>query len=265
VFLCLCAEQTNKARIEASLESMKKLKTTMQDRLFSMKEAFKKEDNYLNMRMLEKENSTGPVGPMGPPGYNGIPGIPGHPGIDGTRGPEGRQGPEGALGETGPAGPQGKTGPLGELGPPGPEGPLGPPGPAGEAGPEGPVSAALECERISGHMWKGVCWKATTITSDHDKFPEDCKAWRPERAWNEADWWHLAKLFKTDNSMPTIDRGVMGGACANHDAVTSFTEGGAKTQVWVNKKTFGFKPTGNGRTCSLLNGESSVAVYACAV
>jgi hypothetical protein len=259
------ADATNKARIEASLESMKKLKTTMQDRLFSMKEAFKKEDNYLNMRMLEKENSTGPVGPMGPPGYNGIPGIPGHPGIDGTRGPEGRQGPEGALGETGPAGPQGKTGPLGELGPPGPEGPLGPPGPAGEAGPEGPVSAALECERISGHMWKGVCWKATTITSDHDKFPEDCKAWRPERAWNEADWWHLAKLFKTDNSMPTIDRGVMGGACANHDAVTSFTEGGAKTQVWVNKKTFGFKPTGNGRTCSLLNGESSVAVYACAV
>lgn len=260
-----CDVQNNKERIEASLESMKKLKATMQDRLFAMKEAFKKEDNFLNMRMLEKENSTGPVGPEGPPGYNGIPGLPGHPGIDGTRGPEGRQGPEGALGETGPAGGQGKTGPIGIVGQPGPEGPVGPPGPPGEPGPEGPVSVDLECERIAGTMWKGICWKSTEITTDHDKIPEGCKAWRPERAWNENEWWNLIKKFKSDPATSPIDRGIMGGACANHDAVTSFTEGGSKMQVWVNKKTFGFAPTGEGRTCSLLNGASSVAIYACAV
>ena len=65
------SEQVNKERIEKSLESMKKLKYTMQNRLFQMKEAFKKEDSYLNMRMLEKENSTGPLGPQGPPGHLG--------------------------------------------------------------------------------------------------------------------------------------------------------------------------------------------------
>jgi len=258
-------DATNKARIESSLESMKKLKSTMQDRLFLMKEAFKKEDNYLNMRMLEKENSTGPVGPMGPPGFNGVPGVPGHPGIDGIRGPEGRQGPEGAIGETGMAGVQGKTGPLGEMGPPGPKGPLGPPGPAGEAGPEGPPSVTLECERIAGVMFKGICFKSQEITEDKDSIPEGCKAWRPERDWNEADWWNLAKMFQTQSGTPTIDRGVMGGRCSNHAAVTSFTEGGAKTQVWVNMKSFSFTPTGSGRSCTLLNGESSTAVYACAV
>lgn len=257
--------QTNKERIEASLESMKKLKSTMQDRLFLMKEAFKKEDNYLNMRMLEKENSTGPVGPMGPPGYNGVPGVPGHPGIDGIRGPEGRQGPEGAIGETGMAGVQGKTGPLGEMGPPGPKGPLGPPGPAGEPGPEGPASVTLECTRIAGVMFKGICFKSSEITEDKDSIPEGCKAWRPERDWNEDEWWHLAKLFHTQAGTSPIDRGVMGGRCSNHAAVTSFTEGGAKTQVWVNMKSFSFTPTGAGRSCTLLNGESSTAVYACAV
>jgi len=259
------ADATNKARIEASLESMKKLKSTMQDRLFAMKEAFKKEDNYLNMRMLEKENSTGPVGPQGPPGYNGIPGIPGHPGIDGIRGPEGRQGPEGAIGETGSAGPQGKTGPIGEMGPPGPKGPLGPAGPAGEPGQQGPPSVTLECERIAGVMFKGICFKSSEVTQDKDKIPEGCKAWRPERDWNEAEWWTLARKFQTSSGTPTIDRGVMGGRCSNHAAVSSFTQGGAKTQVWVNAKTFSFTPTGAGRSCTLLNGESSVAIYACAV
>jgi len=258
-------DTVNKARIEGSLESMKKLKVTMQDRLFDMKEAFKKEDNYLNMRMLEKENSTGPVGPQGPPGYNGVPGVPGHPGIDGIRGPEGRQGPEGAIGETGQTGGQGKTGGLGELGPPGPKGPLGPPGRPGEAGPEGPASATLECARIAGLMFKGICFKSAEIKSDKDKFPEGCKAWRPQRDWNEVDFWHLASKFKTMTGTPTIDRGVMGGRCSNHDAVTSFTEGKAKTQVWVNQKTFSFTPTGSGRSCTLLNGDTSTAIYACAV
>jgi hypothetical protein len=244
---------------------MKKLKATMQDRLFLMKEAFKKEDNYLNMRMLEKENSTGPVGPQGPPGWNGIPGIPGHPGIDGIRGPEGRQGPEGAIGETGDPGPQGKSGPQGEIGPAGPKGRLGPPGPAGEAGPQGPVSVTLGCTRIAGVMFKGICFKSSDITTDHDSVPEGCKAWRPERDWNEAEWWHLVTLFKHQDATPTIDRGVMGGRCSNFDAVTSFNEGASKTQVWVNQKSFSFTPTGEGRSCTLLNGESSTAIYACAV
>jgi hypothetical protein len=259
------SEQVNKERIEKSLESMKKLKYTMQNRLFQMKEAFKKEDSYLNMRMLEKENSTGPLGPQGPPGYNGIPGLPGHPGIDGTRGPEGREGPEGALGETGPPGPAGKTGEIGSVGPPGPKGLLGPPGPAGEAGPGGPASVTLECARIAGMMFKGICFKSATLTSDHDKVPDGCKAWRPERDWGEGEWWQLAKKFQTMSGSPVIDRGVMGGRCSNHDAVTSFTEGMAKTQVWVNQKTFSFAPTGQGRSCTLLNGESSTAIYACAL
>jgi hypothetical protein len=168
--------QTNKERIEASLESMKKLKSTMQDKLFLMKEAFKKEDNYLNMRMLEKENSTGPVGPQGPPGWNGVPGIPGHPGIDGVRGPEGREGPEGAIGPDGLQGLIGAPGGIGEVGPVGAKGPKGPAGPAGPEGPDGPVSVTLQCTRIEGLMFQGICFKQSVITSDKDKVPKHCKA-----------------------------------------------------------------------------------------
>ena len=255
----------NKDRIESSLESMKKLKATMQDRLFQMKEAFTKEDAYLNMKMLEKENSTGPVGPQGPPGWNGVPGVPGLHGIDGTRGPEGRQGAEGAIGDTGLPGPAGKPGGTGPVGPPGPKGPLGPPGPAGEAGPEGAASVTLECDRIAGVMFKGICFKSATITSNKDKFPEGCKSWRPQRDWSEGEWWELAKKFKQLPGVSPIDSGVLGGRCSNFDAVTAFTESVGKTQVWVNQKTFGFNPTGQGRSCTLLNGESATAIYACAV
>ena len=38
-----------------------------------------------------------------------------------------------------------------------------------------------------------------------------------------------------------------------------------RTQVWVNKAMFNFKPTSGGETCNLFNGEDTIAVYACVV
>mmetsp|Transcript_30044 Transcript_30044/g.47108 ORF Transcript_30044/g.47108 Transcript_30044/m.47108 type:complete len:356 (-) Transcript_30044:2506-3573(-) len=259
------AEMINKARIQKSVDSMKKLKETMQDKLFSVKEAIKKEDSMLEMEMLQKENSTGPIGPKGATGYAGANGKNGHDGEDGIRGRQGRQGPEGPLGETGPRGKTGPQGVAGPQGPIGPRGPIGPAGPAGEAGPLGPPSVAIECERIGGQIFKGICFKSSELEGNADAFPEDCKPWQPHEAWNQADWWKLASMFRTQPMTPNIDRGSEGGRCSNFEAVASFTQDAVATKVWVNSKSFSFTPTGAGRSCDLSNGEGTIAVYACAV
>jgi hypothetical protein len=259
------AEMINKARIQASVNSMKKLKETMQDKIFAVKEAIKKEDSMLEMEMLQKENTTGPVGPRGPMGYAGANGKNGIDGEDGIRGRQGRQGPEGPIGETGLRGKTGPQGVAGPQGPMGPRGPVGPAGPAGSAGPDGPPSVAIECERIGGQVFKGVCFKSSTLEQNADVFPEDCKPWQPHEAWGQSDWWKLAQMFRTQNMSPNIDRGSDGGLCSNFEAVASFTQDPVATKVWVNRKSFDFTPTGGGRTCRLANGEGTIAVYACAV
>mmetsp|Transcript_47294 Transcript_47294/g.94807 ORF Transcript_47294/g.94807 Transcript_47294/m.94807 type:complete len:246 (-) Transcript_47294:100-837(-) len=244
---------------------MKKLKDTMYDKVFAMKEEMKKSDAMVEMRMEEKENSTGPVGPSGPPGFDGENGLNGHDGIDGIQGPKGRQGPEGPIGLTGLRGIPGPSGPEGSLGPVGPKGKEGPPGAAGEAGPEGPASVTLECIRIGGKMFKGVCFKASTLEENADALPDDCKAYQPHEEWTEADWWKLAQMFHSQPMTPNIDRGHHGGRCSNFEAVTSFTQNLNAVEVWVNSKTFGFTPTGTGQSCDLQGDESSMAVYACAL
>eukprot|EP00960_Hanusia_phi_P067224 766577-Hanusia_phi.AAC.1 len=229
-----------------------------------MKEALKREDSYLENKMVEKENSTGPVGPQGPPGWNGIPGLPGHPGQDGVQGPEGKQGPEGPIGRTGDVGPKGVRGEMGPVGPVGLKGPKGPSGPAGDPGTRGTPSKMLECSRIGGMMYRDVCFKSIEIENNQDKLPEDCKAWQPHEEWDERDWWRLANMFATSSLTHGMDIGHYGGRCSNFEAVTAFTQGNSATRVWVNSKTFTFDPTGNGRSCDLVNGENTMALYACA-
>jgi hypothetical protein len=259
------AEEKNEELIEKGVDKMKKLKELMRGRLFDMKEALKKEDIVLESAMIQKENSTGPVGPQGPVGFNGMNGLNGINGQPGLQGPKGMQGAPGPMGATGAPGPQGAPGPAGPQGELGPVGPLGPSGPAGPAGPEGPVSLGLKCTRIGGQMFEGMCFKATLLSENKDQAPEECRTWQPSAKWGQQHWADLATMFQTQRMSTNIDRGSAGGRCTNFKAVTSFTQGATSSVVWVNQKAFTFSPTGAGSSCELYNGDTTVAVYACAL
>eukprot|EP00961_Rhodomonas_salina_P238716 3225959-Rhodomonas_salina.4 len=42
-------------------------------------------------------------------------------------------------------------------------------------------------------MFKGVCFKASTLEANSDALPDDCKAYQPHEEWTEADWWSVAR------------------------------------------------------------------------
>uniref|UniRef100_A0A7S1DX58 Uncharacterized protein n=2 Tax=Hemiselmis andersenii TaxID=464988 RepID=A0A7S1DX58_HEMAN len=114
-------------------------------------------------------------------------------------------------------------------------------------------------------MYKGICFKGALLKGDKDQTPEGCKPFAPKKAWEEGDWWKLAQMFHTRDITSRIDKGAAGGLCDNHMAVASFTQNRHSLKVWVNSATFHFVPTGSGATCTLHNGDATMAVYACAV
>jgi len=256
----------NNERIEEGVERMKELKETMTSAIFDMKEAVKKEDVDLETHLMTKEESIGPQGPKGPPGFNGDDGVPGIPGRSGIKGVAGLKGPQGAMGERGPRGPVGITGPQGPVGPRGTRGGVGPLGPPGPPGHHGEISSALKCTRIGGMEVRGVCFKSSTLKGNKDKPPPKCKPWAPPKGWGQGEWFDVAKNFATKGMlMNDIDEKTDGGRCDNFQAAFSFSQGGTRTKVWVNKAMFNFKPTSGGETCNLFNGEDTIAVYACVV
>ena len=186
-------------------------------------------------------------------------------GVNGQFGPRGKQGAAGGAGLTGPQGPRGPPGIPGDAGGNGKRGPVGPEGPAGPAGKKGTQSKTLDCTRIGGHMYKGVCFKGALLKENKDTLPEGCKPYTPSKKWGEDDWWSMAQMFHTRKMTSRIDKGAAGGLCNNHMAVASFTQNTDKVKVWANSATFNFQPTGDGATCSLYNGDATMAVYACVV
>jgi len=256
----------NNERIEEGVERMKQLKESMTSAIFDMKEAVKKEDVNLETSLMTKEESIGPQGPRGPPGFNGDDGVPGVNGLKGLTGSKGRKGPQGEMGPMGPRGPTGLDGPKGGVGPRGTRGGLGPVGPPGPAGKAGETSSALKCTRIGGLEVHGVCFKSVILSGNRDKLPPKCQPWSPKKKWGQGEWYAVAQNFATKGMlMNDIDEKMDGGRCDNFKAAFSFSQGGTKAKVWVNKEIFKFKPTSAGETCALFNGEDTIAVYACVV
>lgn len=237
----------------------------MHSSIFAIKEKVKQEDIAVEGKMLQEEQLTGPPGPEGPPGFDGENGENGENGLQGLEGVPGKQGGAGGAGLTGPQGPRGPPGTPGDSGTFGGRGLPGPAGKAGPAGKKGPQSPDLDCTRIGGHMFQGVCFKGALLKADDDQLPADCKPWTPQQKWGESDWWTLAQMFHTRAMTSRIDKGAHGGLCRNHLAVASFTQNEDKVKVWVNSNTFDFKPTGAGSSCTLYNGDATMAIYACVV
>uniref|UniRef100_A0A7S0VU92 Uncharacterized protein n=1 Tax=Hemiselmis tepida TaxID=464990 RepID=A0A7S0VU92_9CRYP len=258
-------EQANEVKIEEDVDSMKSLKQVMQESLFKVKELIKKQDVELENDMLAKEAQVGPRGRRGPEGYDGANGLNGEPGENGVRGRAGKTGVSGPMGPPGPQGPRGPKGQEGIGGGKGKVGKLGMVGPKGPQGHIGPGSVTVGCERIGGQMFDGVCFKSSMPGRDKDNVPDGCKAMVPSAEWKEKHFVHLAKMFATRTLSGTIDHGSHGGNCDNHKAVMSFTQGEAASRAWVNSESFKFDPTGSGSTCTLYNGDTTVAVYACTV
>jgi len=260
------AEIGNNERIEEGVERMKLLKESMKEAIFTMKEAVKKEDVDLETEMMTKEHEFGPQGPFGSPGFSGDDGVSGVPGLKGVKGIPGKQGPPGEMGSKGILGPDGLHGKQGVLGPRGTRGGVGPLGPPGPAGKHGEISSALKCSRIGGMEVNGVCFKSSILKGNHDKPPPKCSPWTPKKGWGQGEWFAVARNFATKGMlMNDIDEKTDGGRCDNHKAAFSFSQGGTKTKVWVNKGIFKFKPTSSGETCNIYNGEDTIAVYACVV
>ena len=237
----------------------------MQSSIFSVKEALKREDISLEGDMLREEQLVGPPGPRGPPGFDGTDGLPGDHGLDGQVGVRGKQGAAGVEGVMGPQGPEGPPGLTGIAGGIGPRGADGPPGPAGIPGPKGSQSPELDCMRLGGLDYKGICFKSSLLKEDKDVVPDGCKPWTPTKTWGERDWQELVNMFHTRDVVTSIDKGADGGRCNNHMAVASFTQNTRELKVWVNSGTFDFQPTGTGSSCKLYNGDATLAVYACTV
>jgi len=256
----------NNERIEQGVERMKLLKESLKEAIFTIKEAVKKEDVDLETSLMTKEHQFGPQGPKGLSGFVGDNGVPGVNGLKGIKGIPGRQGVAGAMGERGIIGPNGISGKQGTLGPRGTVGGLGPFGPPGPAGKLGEISSALKCSRIGGMEVLGVCFKSSILKGNHDKHPPKCSPWAPKKGWNQGQWYEVAKNFATKGMlMNDIDEKTDGGRCDNHQAAFSFSQGGTRAKVWVNKAIFKFKPTSAGETCNIFNGDDTIAVYACVV
>lgn len=242
--------EANQAKIEEGTEAMKNLKKEMQDKMFDVKQILQREDIELEQAMLTTENRTGPAGPAGPPGYDGTDGVPGVDGTDGVRGQEGKPGVPGPMGIRGSQGPRGPPGDLGIQGGAGKVGKMGIKGPDGAKGPSGADSHTVECERVGGQMYEGVCLKSTMPTMDKDLVPDGCKPYTPIAEWGEKQMFAVSKMFASRTLTGSVDHGSDGGNCKNFKALMSFTQGPVPSKVWVNGGAFTYNPTGSGSSCT---------------
>jgi len=256
----------DKERIRKAALGMGLVKDAMSSAVFNMKEQLKSLDVDMESKMKAAEKLHGPPGDRGPKGYAGEDGRPGRPGQNGINGQPGRQGNAGGAGAPGPRGDPGVRGPPGRQGIEGPQGPIGKAGKAGLVGLRGVPSRSVDCSRDGGQMYKGVCFKASLLSRNHDEYPSECDPFTPRKAWTEEDWWELSRMFheSTSRLSSRIDRNRDGGRCDNHKAIMSFAPG-EHVKTWVNSAVFSFSPTNSkgGETCNLYNGEGTTAIYAC--
>lgn len=67
-------------------------------------------------------------------------------------------------------------------------------------------------------MFKGVCFKASTLEANSDALPDDCKAYQPHEEWTEADWWSVARSQARgsgDGGSRWLAGGLKGKSCAS--------------------------------------------------
>jgi hypothetical protein len=78
----------------------------------------------------------------------------------------------------------------------------------------------------------GVCFKSSTLKTNKDLFPPQCKPWAPPKTWGAAQWYAVAKNFATKGELINdIAEGTQGGQCDNFQAAFSFSQGESSAKV----------------------------------
>ena len=116
-----------------------------------------------------------------------------------------------------------------------------------------------------GWLYKNICLRSSTTSSNSDNIPSGCNAYQPSLSWGYNDYVAICQHFGGQSACTSVDYDSDGGRCSNFRAILAYEHNHQpNNDVWVSRNTFAWTPvTGSTQSCSLMPNPPGTVVYAC--